>query len=347
MASHRRFQKIRRWRDTLHALNKHGVSEVEFEGTVKLHGSNAGVIAAPGAPLQAQSRKLLIDETGLSGFGAFVAQNESLLAWLIDDLKKSNDVQASSTVVIFGEWCGGNIQKGVALTHLPKHYAIYEMYVLPSEHTGPLAEDTYERCTKIPARFPATPALDDAGIYCIDRVPPIRVTVQVDSPDSVHAALDLFERVTNEAGALCPWAKTFGVEGAGEGWVWSPTDIELRRFSDNTFKTKAEAFKNPAGSPGAGKKAKSVLPPGASQSLTEFAQRFITQARLAQAAGEVVDEGDVVSARHIGKLIQWVLADLLKEEPSEIAALQETLGTRALKLIGQRVGYKARLFAGG
>ena len=347
MTKHTKFQKIRRWRDTLHALNKHGVSEIEFEGTVKLHGSNAGVTSVPGEPMQAQSRKQLIDETGLSGFGSFVAQNESLLRWLIDEVMLAHDVQCTSTVVLFGEWCGGNIQKGVALTHLPKQFVVYEMYVLPSEHAGPLTEDTYERCTKLPARFDPTPALDEAGIYCINRVDPIRVTVQVDNPDSVHAALDLFERVTNEAGALCPWGKTFGVEGVGEGWVWSPTDIELRRFSDNTFKTKAEAFKNPAGAPGSGKKVKSVLPPGASQSLTEFAQRFITQARLEQAAKEVVDEGDVVSARHIGKLIKWVTTDLLQEEPEEIAALKTALGDRATKLIGQRVGYKARLFAGG
>ena len=344
MIHHTKFSKIRRWRDTLHALNKHGVSEVEFEGTVKLHGSNAGVISAPGELLQAQSRKHLIDETGLSGFGAFVAQNEALLHWLIDDLMATNNVLATSTVVLFGEWCGGNIQKGVALTQLPKQFVVYEMYVLPAFAT---CLGDYERCTKLPARFDPTPALDEAGIYCINRVDPIRVTVQVDNPDSVHAALDLFERVTNEAGALCPWGKTFGVEGVGEGWVWSPTDIELRRFSDNTFKTKAEAFKNPAGAPGSGKKVKSVLPPGASQSLTEFAQRFITQARLEQAAKEVVDEGDVVSARHIGKLIKWVTTDLLQEEPEEIAALKTALGDRATKLIGQRVGYKARLFAGG
>ena len=84
---------------------------LQFQGTVKLHGCNAGIIRYRNGTYQFQSReRILTIESDNYGF---------MNAMISKDLSSLFDRFAcNSYVAIYGEWCGKGIQKGVAIDSL-------------------------------------------------------------------------------------------------------------------------------------------------------------------------------------------------------------------------------------
>ena len=132
------------------------VPSLEFTGTVKLHGTNASVfIALPptatatatatatetqpealaAAPqLWVQSRnRILTPQNDNFGFATHVEVNaaafQELLAIARTVYEKGAAVGEDDYLGIYGEWCGEQIQKGVALTGLPKMFVIFGIRV--------------------------------------------------------------------------------------------------------------------------------------------------------------------------------------------------------------------------
>lgn len=106
-----------------------------FKGTVKLHGTNAGVSYNTTGGLWAQSRENIITvEKDNSGFAFFVESNKEVFINLINEIVKKSDHTIdvnTKTITIYGEWCGGNIQKGVGITNLPKSFFIFGVKISP------------------------------------------------------------------------------------------------------------------------------------------------------------------------------------------------------------------------
>ena len=93
-----------------------------FTGTVKLHGTNAGVTLTRDGDMYAQSRENVITvEKDNAGFAFFVESNKNVFS----DLFKTLDIRDADYITIFGEWAGGNIQKGVAINGLPKMFVVF------------------------------------------------------------------------------------------------------------------------------------------------------------------------------------------------------------------------------
>lgn len=93
-----------------------------FTGTVKLHGTNAGVTLTRDGDMYAQSRENVISvEQDNAGFAFFVESNKEVFKGLFETL----DIRDADYITIFGEWAGGNIQKGVAINGLPKMFVIF------------------------------------------------------------------------------------------------------------------------------------------------------------------------------------------------------------------------------
>ena len=89
--------------------------KIQFEGTVKLHGTNASVCGNKDGDIWAQSRNNIITpENDNAGFAKFVESNKNYFKDIINILLEAYpDYQ---TVVIFGEWCGAGIQKNVGIS---------------------------------------------------------------------------------------------------------------------------------------------------------------------------------------------------------------------------------------
>ena len=96
----------------------------KYTGTVKMHGTNAGVTINKEGEIYAQSRSNIITvEKDNAGFAFFVESRKDIFKYLFDKL----DFNGFDYITIFGEWCGGNIQKGVAINGLPKMFVIFDI----------------------------------------------------------------------------------------------------------------------------------------------------------------------------------------------------------------------------
>ncbi len=95
---------------------------ITFHGTVKLHGTNAGVAYNKEDGIWAQSRKNIISvEQDNAGFAFFVESHKDAFQAIFDQVALREALDCTTqNIVIFGEWCGGNIQKGVSIAGLDK-----------------------------------------------------------------------------------------------------------------------------------------------------------------------------------------------------------------------------------
>lgn len=104
---------------------------LEFIGTVKCHGTNASIVFdndTGNHTFQSRERELTI-ESDNAGFVMWGERN-------IDSLRKIFNrvvTNKAEKVVIFGEWCGGSIQKGVALNQIPKMFVIFNITLIDDQ----------------------------------------------------------------------------------------------------------------------------------------------------------------------------------------------------------------------
>jgi hypothetical protein len=105
--------------------------KIKFTGTIKLHGTNAAVCYNNTIGLFCQSRNNIITITqDNQGFAFFVNKNKDKFIEFFNILRDKYNINLDIyTLSIYGEWCGENIQKGVALTKLPKCFCIFDCKV--------------------------------------------------------------------------------------------------------------------------------------------------------------------------------------------------------------------------
>lgn len=175
-----------------------------FKGTVKLHGTNAAVSYNTNGGLWAQSRENIITvEKDNAGFAFFVESNKDMFNKLFREvLEQTNVSYEHNTVTIYGEWCGGNIQKGVGITNLPKSFFIFGVKI------SPIVTDEEELKTN-PAYWVDYGYLKapEVNIYNIDDYQTWEMDIDFNMPQLIQNQLsELTIAVEDE----CPVAKAFG-----------------------------------------------------------------------------------------------------------------------------------------
>ena len=91
-----------------------------FTGTVKLHGTNAAVVYSREHGLYAQSRERVI--TPLSDNAGFAFYVESNREYFESTLRSMLTTQNADCVALFGEYAGGNVQRGVGICNIEKSF---------------------------------------------------------------------------------------------------------------------------------------------------------------------------------------------------------------------------------
>ena len=123
MVEHIKFQKITQFKETMRHARVNSVGEVNFLGTVKLHGTNVGIQMSglPGARrYHAQSRnRLLSVGSDHMEFAAWVADNRSIMRAIDNEFFDSRYVDG----VVFAEWVGPGVQKKVGISQLEQKQA--------------------------------------------------------------------------------------------------------------------------------------------------------------------------------------------------------------------------------
>lgn len=258
---------------------------VTFTGTVKLHGTNAGITfnSATGE-LWAQSRtRVITPENDNAGFAAFVQNQEGKIREMFRQIEPWFP---NSTITLFGEWCGGNIQKGVAINGLEKMFVVFDMLV------------DGEWATNIDT-IKTDPIWN---MYRITEFPTYQVDIDFSDPDAiVNHLVDLTHSVEKK----CPVGDFFHQQGVGEGIVWKT------EFQGKVFRFKVKGEKHSASKV----KKLATVDPEKLASIKEFVDYAVTENRLNQGIEQVFNGTNrEPEIKLFGEFVKWINNDVFKEE---------------------------------
>lgn len=206
---------------------------VVVRGTVKLHGTNGTICWNSGDKTWFQSRnRIVTPEMDNLGFAKFMVSRAAAVDDIIDQIRSiyaTRCVDELENLMIAGEFCGKRIQRGVAVSNLPDMYVIFGIKIngiwqdlLEYEDVSFEAENIYN-VTRAPVYM---------SNFTLEWDQTLKDIVLKNAEAVYQTLYDFAVEVENE----CPFAKTLGVSGTGEGIVWICTE-----FSSNPrlwFKTK-------------------------------------------------------------------------------------------------------------
>jgi hypothetical protein len=257
------------------------IPSIAFSGTVKLHGTNAGIMKRNDElTLLSRTRVVTLEN-----------DNHGFAAWVQDRYDAILDLIPNGTI-LYGEFCGGNIQKGVAISQLPKMFVAFELIF-----NGDMIE-LYDE-----AILNDFKAVNDLGIFNIHQFPTYSITIDFNNPERSIAELTaITESVENE----CPVGTFFGVSGVGEGVVWKSGELR--------FKVKGEKHSS--------SKVKTLAPVDVErmESLHELVTSILTENRMQQMYDEIAAEYPEFGTEKMGEFLKRCVADCLKEESDTITS---------------------------
>lgn len=304
------FHNVRKF-TSAHPEILNGNSTVSYRCKVKLHGTNAAVQIHSDGRVIAQSRTAELSvENDNAGFARWVKENEALWQDDPDSRRKC--------VIIYGEWIGPGIQKGVAANAIPKKcFAVFAARPLDKGGDDVLDRNSFwidpEHLRGMIRGIPDAYALP---WHSTDAVCNVDANFELSSEElaktiePINAWVDAIE--TND-----PWVETvFGINGTGEGLVFYPFSKEhlgMVNFTNLVFKAKGEKHKNIKTS------APAQVDASAAASINQFVDMVLTDARLEQ--GAVASAGTLTfDMKLLGKFIAWIVSDVEKETKDELTA---------------------------
>ena len=281
---------------------------LKFRGTVKLHGTNAGIVydvATDTISYQSRERELSLTSDN-AGFMLAQMKNEDVwhkyFECLID-----HDV---AKIAVFGEWCGRGIQKGVAVSELDKMFVIFACKLVyidgSTEWINTNPEDIVFDSIDLTC-------IEDFRVFDISEFPTYEIDVDFNHPE---LAQNKMIEITEEVEKECPVGKAFGVSGIGEGVVWTCVS-DGWNSSGTWFKVKGEKHSVSK------VRTLAAVDVEAVESMRAFIESVVTETRLEQGLDNLVREQLLpFEMKSLGDFIRWVYNDVLKEEMDTIVASQ-------------------------
>lgn len=301
------------------------------EGTVKVHGTNAGLVRpVGGGDIIAQSREREVSiESDNAGFAFWVEANKDSLQKLFDEIERVTN-PTDGFVQVFGEWAGGNIQSGVGVNGLPKFLMVFGIRI--SEDAEPQVWEPREIYEEVFSVW------SHPNVFHKYQFKNWELTIDFANPALVQN--DLVE-LTNQVEHDCPVARFFkpdAVEGTliGEGIVWTLKnrgEHEGFQLPHIVYKVKGERHSVSK------VKTTAMVDVEKAKSSADFVEYAVTENRLKQMFDKMVELGHPIDQTQTGTYIKLVQADVLKEEIDVmVASLLET------KDVGGLIARRAKEF---
>lgn len=288
--------------------------KLNFEGTIKLHGTNSSVVLGSDGEMWCQSRSNIITpQDDNAGFAMFVEQHKDEFT----NLMHRSIIECGFTtedLVIFGEWCGGNVQKGVAVCELPKMFVIFGIAIAHDVETKYKTYFTREEvqnvCSSVSKPEGSVPT--ESKIYCIYDFPTFEIEIDFENP---HESVQILNKMTDDIGTECPVGKAFGISGIGEGAVWRCVE-DGYDDSGYFFKVKDERHSN--------SKVKVLANVDVERinNIKELADTLANNGRLEQMHQTLFNtlNGGETDITKTGEFIKAVMGDIIKEDMDVVAA---------------------------
>lgn len=299
------------------------VPTITFTGTVKLHGTNAAVCqyfdpkSDVGTWVQSRSN-VITPESDNAGFASFVNVNTKEIGELFDStrdwLEGSPLAQKENIIGIYGEWCGAGVQKGVAISQLPKMFVIFAIAIIDASKIDDNGNVKYTWLSREDVEAVFDIDFDfGPNIKCIFDFDTWEIDIDFNSPEQVQNQLGRF---TEEVENRCPVGAALGVDGTGEGIVWKASycDNEDFRINDLIFKVKGEKHSVTRVKTLASVDIEKV------NSIKEFVDSVLTDARVSQAISVMREQGLDPVVENTGAFLKWIGGDVIKEESDTMEA---------------------------
>lgn len=253
---------------------------LKFIGTVKLHGTNAGIVRYGKRDLQFQSRERVL---------TLEQDNAGFMRYMIDINWNGflDQFSYKESIAVYGEWCGGSIQKNVALNKLPKMFVIFGLKI----------DDEW---VDLPKDF----HYNSVGIYNIYQFPTFEIDIDFENPE---LAQNKMIELTLGVEEKCPVGNYFGVDGIGEGIVFT-----CLKDQDLKFKSKGEKHSVSK------VKVLNSVNVEEIESINKFVDYAVTKNRLKQGIDILAEQSLIIDNKRIGEFLGWVVKDVLKEETDTI-----------------------------
>lgn len=263
--------------------------KIKFTGSVKLHGTNAGVGYSVNDGLWVQSRSNIITpENDNFGFARYVEDNKTAFIELFEHILYVNPNLKDENIYIFGEWAGKGIQKSVGISQIEKSFFIFALKIQPKNKS----EAYY-----LPSNYLRD---NEHRIYNIEDFLTYELEIDFARPDLVQNKLG---EITLSIEKSCPVAKAFGFEGIGEGCVW------VANVDGHTYRFKVKGEKHSVSKV----KTLAAVDTEKMNSIHDFIEYSVTENRFMQAMNIVFPDG-VIDIKKLGEVIRWVVGDVTIEE---------------------------------
>jgi len=308
-----KFPKIEQFRNIVSAINRQatfvGLDENEdaiydntmkrptltFKGTIKLHGTNAGISYNDKLGIWTQSRNnaFTLDKVDSHmGFTFFVNTHKDIFEDYFKRIADANDIDTSIyTISIFGEWAGKGIQKGVAISEIDKAFFMFGVKV-----SNPNDVDFKSQWLDF-----SEYSSPDNRIFNILDFPTYEIDIDFNMPQLIQNDLsDITMRVEKE----CPVGKVFGISGIGEGVVWTCS------YNNSTHKFKVKGEKHSVS------KVKTLAAVDVEKinSIQEFVNYAVTRNRVEQGLQTVFNSPRDYDRKRTGDFLRWIINDIMSEE---------------------------------
>lgn len=293
------------------------VPKVKFIGTVKLHGTNFGIcrpIDGDTEDIYFQSRERIItplsDNAGSASWGYQHRQKLNELFNTIRTNYRCLGENDDHVIQLFGEWAGGNIQKGVGLNKVDKQFFLFAIRISKdAAATEWLSPAEMRELLKDGPQIPDFKFIHDFKTW----------EIVVDFEDPKQVQNDLIE-ITENVEADCPVARTLVGDSddvlIGEGVVWTAVPDSTIGINLNGICMKVKGKLHSAS------KVKSLAPVDTEKvaSIAEFSDRVLTESRLKQGLDKLREMGLEATPENTGTYLKWVCGDVFKEELDTLLA---------------------------
>jgi hypothetical protein len=338
MATHFSFPSIEQFRNVVKTVqarakwNEIAVKpKITFSGTVKLHGTNGGIVLdLYTGEIWAQSReRILTLEQDNAGFCQWFETNKEHLRNFLEGF----GCMGATHVAVYGEWCGGNIQTGVAINGLPKMFVAFKIRLISEDDS---LNDHWIDITKQYRNamfFEYFCAINRLipNLYTIADFPTYSIEIDFEHPElSQNELVTLTEQVEAE----CPVGREFGKIGVGEGIVWSAISCDNPDFniSGLIFKVKGEKHSS--------SKVRTLAAVDVEliKKIDELVDYLATDNRLKQGLDVLKSNGvDTDDSKNTKLFIDWVRNDVIKEEKDVILKSELDFG-KVMGKVSSRAG---------
>ena len=278
---------------------------ITFNLTEKIHGMNASYVYTKES-IWYQTRKKIIEPDDSSGLSTFFKKRENQMNNICESLIADHEIDTNKFgIVLYGEFAGGNIQKKSAFSGAEKSFAIFEYAkIFPLDET--LCSNRWVSTNDYDA--------DDERIYNVTNRTNLSMEIDVNKMISYK---DKFDELIKNIEENSDFANYLELDNVGEGYVFQGMyDNALLRF-----KIKGEAHVHKKGDKSSNNL---VAEKKVDPKLIEFVDTIACSAsRLDQGWTELFIHGDnKPEDRNIGLFLNWVKADVWKEELSIISELE-------------------------